>query len=680
MVSGIIKLKFTVVKGKTRMSDKHIPLTKKQIEQLEKQSCQCADWNEVLVAGDFKADNIKNVTFSGKVRLGSFDKQFSFYGGVKKPAGIYNAYLHNCTIGNNVYIANVTNHIANYIIEDDCIIDHIDLLAVEGQTTFGNGTKAVVINEGGGREILIFDNLSAQIAYIMALYRHRTAVLEKLEKMILQYAQSVKSDIGIVCRGSHLSNCGTIKNVKIGQAAIIGNVKRLENGTIKSCKEDPTEIGASVVAKDFIIAEGAKISEGSIISDCFIGQAVKMTKQFSAENSVCFANCGFHHGEICSIFAGPYTVSHHKSTLLIAGLFSFFNAGSGTNESNHMYKVGSVHQGIFDRGAKMTSNGYVMYPARIGPFCVVLGRHYAHPDTTDLPFSYLFEEGGKTYVVPGINLRTVGIVRDGEKWPKRDERKAPEKTDLIIFDVLSPYTVEKIIKGLDLLLNLRPAETTASEVVCNNLHFKTSALINGIEYYTLAINKFLGDCLIEKLNVTKPNSIADLRKIFQASASAEQGKWLDIAGLLTDENCISSLLEDIESGKSASIESVVEGLNICHSKYSEYKWSWACEKLNNVMKGQHQLPETEKVLWLITSWSSACEKLSSLIQADAKKEFGNVPRIGYGIDGDEKVRNADFDAVRGTFESNSFVLEVKHQQQELSKIAQQWIDKIKSLS
>ena len=334
------------------MSNKYIPLTKEQIEQLQMQNCQCSNWKDVLVAPDFMPDNIKNTTFSGKIKLGKFDKLITFYGGATKPAGIYNAYLHNCTIGNNIYISNVTSHIANYVIEDDCIIDHIDLLAVEGQTTFGNGIKAVVINEAGGREVPIFDNLTAQIAYIIALYRHRTKVRQKLEKLIAQYVESVKSDIGVISKGSHLSNCGTIKNVKIGPAAIIGNVKRLENGTIRSCPQDPTEVGASVVAKDFIIAEGAKISESSIILDCFIGQATKMDRQFSAENSVCFANCGFHHGEICSIFAGPYTVSHHKSTLLIAGLFSFFNAGSGTNESNHMYKVGSVHQGIFERSTR----------------------------------------------------------------------------------------------------------------------------------------------------------------------------------------------------------------------------------------------------------------------------------------------------------------------------------------
>ena len=53
-------------------------------------------------------------------------------------------------------------------------------------------------------------------------------------------------------------------------------------------------------------------------------------------------------------------MTHHKSTLLIAGLFSFMNAGSGSNQSNHMYKLGPIHQGILERGAKTSSDSYIL--------------------------------------------------------------------------------------------------------------------------------------------------------------------------------------------------------------------------------------------------------------------------------------------------------------------------------
>ena len=105
------------------------------------------------------------------------------------------------------------------------------------------------------------------------------------------------------------------------------------------------------------------------------------------------------------------------------------NAGSGSNQSNHMYKLGPIHQGIMERGSKTTSDSYLLWPARIGPFTLVVGRHYKNLDTSSLPFSYLIESNDDSILVPGINLRSVGTIRDAQKWPLSDGRKDPVKID-----------------------------------------------------------------------------------------------------------------------------------------------------------------------------------------------------------------------------------------------------------
>jgi hypothetical protein len=140
----------------------------------------------------------------------------------------------------------------------------------------------------------------------------------------------------------------------------------------------------------------------------------------------------------------------HKSSLLIAGMFSFLNAGSGSNQSNHMYKLGPIHQGIVERGSKTTSDSYILWPARVGPFSLVMGRHYHHSDTSDMPFSYLIEHKDETYLIPGVNLRSVGTIRDAQKWPKRDKRKDPIQLDKINYNLLSPYTIGKMMKGVEI--------------------------------------------------------------------------------------------------------------------------------------------------------------------------------------------------------------------------------------
>ncbi|MFR3853580.1 MAG: DUF4954 family protein, partial [Odoribacter splanchnicus] len=137
--------------------------------------------------------------------------------------------------------------------------------------------------------------------------------------------------------------------------------------------EAPVFIGHNVMAEDFIISSGACITDGAALIRCFVGQACHLGHLFSAHDSLFFSNCQGENGEACAVFAGPYTVTMHKSSLLIAGMFSFLNAGSGSNQSNHLYKLGPIHQGIVERGSKTTSDSYLLWPAKIGAFSLIMG-------------------------------------------------------------------------------------------------------------------------------------------------------------------------------------------------------------------------------------------------------------------------------------------------------------------
>ena len=67
----------------------------------------------------------------------------------------------------------------------------------------------------------------------------------------------------------------------------------------------------------------------------------------------------------------------------------------------------------------------------------------------------------------------MGTVRDARKWPQRDRRKDPHKLDHINFKLLSPYTIQKMINGRDLLTNLKAA---AGRVVVAEHHRKFPAV------------------------------------------------------------------------------------------------------------------------------------------------------------------------------------------------------------
>ncbi|MBO5979605.1 MAG: DUF4954 family protein, partial [Bacteroidales bacterium] len=364
------------------MTTAYRKLTSSEISFLESRMCSATDWDQIEVDPDFTADNIRYVRFSGNIRLGSFRKVFELPGGMRKHSGIYYATLHNVTVGDDCCIENVKNYIANYNIGRGTFIENVDIILTDGQSSFGNGVEVSILNETGGREVIIYDSLSAQAAYIMAMYRHRPEMIARLKSMVKSYVASVTSSVGHIGEDVVIADSGYIKNVRIGDCCQIEGASRLKNGSINSNRKAPVHIGVGVVGDDFIISSGSSVEDGVTFSRCFIGQACHLGRNYSATDSLFFSNCRGENGEACSIFAGPYTVTHHKSTLLIAGMFSFMNAGSGSNQSNHMYKLGPIHHGVLERGAKTASDSYILWPARVGAFSLVMGRHVSHQDTS----------------------------------------------------------------------------------------------------------------------------------------------------------------------------------------------------------------------------------------------------------------------------------------------------------
>ena len=634
-------------------------LTPEEIKRLEAQACTATDWNEVQVAEGFTPEYIHHTRFSGKVRLGVFKGEFRLAGGVRKHAGLSYVTLHNVTIGDNCFIENVKNYIANYEIGESVFIENVDIILTDKKSRFGNGVEVSVLNETGGREVMIHDRLSAHQAYIMALYRHRPLLIERMKALIEAYAEAHASETGTIGNRVSIVNSGYIKNVRIGDCCEIEGAGRLKNGTINSNASDPVHIGYGVVCDDFIISSGAHIEDGTMIARCFVGQACRMGHNYSASDSLFFSNCQEENGEACAIFAGPFTVTHHKSTLLIAGMFSFMNAGSGSNQSNHMYKLGPIHQGAMERGAKTTSDSYILWPARIGAFSLVMGRHVNHPDTSDLPFSYLIEDKNTTYLAPGVNLRSVGTIRDAQKWPKRDLRKDPLRLDQINYNLLSPYTIQKMMKGREILKELaRVSGETSETYAYQSAKIKNSALNKGIKFYETAIHKFLGNSVIKRLEKIQFRSDEEIRKRLLPDTSIGSGEWVDISGLIAPKSEIERLMSDIETGALSTVDQIHDRFADMHAHYYTYEWTWAYEKMLEFYQLDAERITASDICAIVRQWQDSVVGLDRLVYEDAKKEFSLTSMTGFGADGSKAEQKLDFEQVRGVFESNPFVTAV----------------------
>ena len=643
------------------MNDKYRKLTSEEINRLQSQMCTASDWDMIEVSDGFSAKYVKYARFSGKIRLGAFRKVFTMPGGMEKHSGIYYATLHNVTVGDDCCIENVNNYIANYVIGEGTFIENVDIILTDGPTSFGNGIELAVLNETGGREIMIYDRLSAQTAYIMALYRHRPALISSLKDMILRHVDSVTASVGYIGSNVTIADAGYIKNVKIGDSCKIEGASRLKNGSINSNESAPVQIGVGVIGDDFIISSGSTVKDGVTFSRCFIGQACKLGRNYSASDSLFFSNCHGENGEACAIFAGPFTVTHHKSTLLIAGMFSFMNAGSGSNQSNHMYKLGPIHQGIMERGAKTASDSYILWPSKVGAFSLVMGRHVSHQDTSDLPFSYLIEQQSTSYIMPGANLKSVGTIRDAKKWPQRDRRADPDKLDSINYNLLSPYTIHKMLKGVSVLKELqRVSGETSDTYSYQSGKIKSSSLVNGLKYYGYAIDKFFGNSLITRLMNSDCKTLAELREAFVPKSAYGDGDWVDIAGMIAPKKAVSDLLDAVERGDVSDVDSLNKCFADMHSEYYSYEWRWACKAMEEYYGFSLAEASVDELSELVQRWRNSVVSLDKLIYEDARKEFSLSAMTSFGADGNAFERDQDFMNVRGSFfEADPFVTSVK---------------------
>ena len=662
------------------LTDIYRNLSNKEVESLEKNGCKCDDWNRVRVKEGFNPLCCVNVIFSGDISLGIFDEPFVDRSGVSIAGGILNARLHNCTIGSNVIINNVGDYIANYNIEDKVVIKNCGRICTEDVSTFGNGTIVNVLNETGGRAVKIWDRLSAHEAYIIALYRHRSDAVRIIEKMIDVYAETHSSSTGIIGHDSRIFNSGNICNVKFGPFSKVEGAVSLSEGSVNSTEADPVYIGPGVIMEHFIVCSGSKVTEATLIDKCFIGQGCVLAKQYSAENSLFFANCGGYHGEACSIFAGPYTVTHHKSTLLIAGIFSFMNAGSGSNQSNHMYKLGPIHQGIMERGSKTTSDSYLLWPARIGPYTLIMGRHYKNMDTSSLPFSYLIESNDESILVPGINLRSVGTIRDAQKWPVRDVRKDPFKIDQVNFNLLSPYTIRKMFEGRDLLKRLKLSSPPGTlTYYYDNMKITGSSLERGIELYQTGINKFLGNSLIKRLEKCDFRSNEELQIRLLPDRSHGGGEWVDLAGLIAPKTDVEKLLDDVESGMISSVDVLAKRFVMLHESYYKWEWTWACERIEEEVGIAVNMLKAGDIIAIVKRWEKSVIDLDNQLYEDARKEFNLSSMTGFGIDGGPAVKKLDFENVRGEFESNSVVAAIQDHIKQKTSLGDELIERMKRI-
>ena len=586
-------------------------LTQEEINVLESNSCWAENWERVKVDEAFSPYGFHRVIFYGDIRLGKFEKQVEVTKGFTKHSGINDATLRNVTVGDNCLIEKVGNFINNYTIGDDCYISNISTMETTEGATYGEGHQISVLNEMGDGNLILFRDLNSQLAAFMVKYFKDRQLKDCITRLINEEIRFTQPERGTLGNGVKIINSKEITNTVVRDDCEINGAARLSDCTILSSKDDSVFIGTGVICENSIICNGCSITNSVKMQDCFVGEACQITNGFTAEASVFFANSYMANGEACAAFCGPFSASHHKSSLLIGGEFSFYNAGSNTNFSNHAYKMGPLHYGTLERGTKTASGAYVLMPAKIGAFSVCFGKLMNHPDMRCLPFAYLMAYGETMYIVPGRNITTVGLYRDIKKWPKRDKRAASSRKSIINFDWLSPFTVGEIVQGKKILEALRQAG--GDNVSSYNYHeyiINASSLRKGIKYYDIALRIYMGAVLKRAVKggfLGKPTS------------TIGEGQWNDLSGLLLPASEEQRLLDDIKKGSIESIKDVLQRFYDINDHYREYQWAWTYKLILDYY-GIEMLTE-QSMQRIREDYVKARRAWIAEIRKDAQKEF-----------------------------------------------------------
>ena len=543
------------------------PLTSEEIEVLRSNDCWAEDWTSINVSEDFKPNFMHRVMLYGEVNIGAFNKNVEVSQGFVKHSGINNATLRNVTIGDDCLIENVGNFINNYNIGDDCYISNISTMETTEGATYGEGNLVSVLNEVGEGNVILFSDLNSQLAAFMVKHFSDKELKERIRQLIKTDIDNKMPERGQIGNNVKIVNTKEITNCVINDLCEVNGASRLSDCTLLGSVHGCVYIGTGVIIENSIIAEGSSVINSVKIQDCFVGEACQLSNGFTASASVFFANSYMSNGESCAAFCGPFTASHHKSSLLIGGMFSFYNAGSATNFSNHAYKMGPMHWGILERGSKTASGAYLLMPATLGSFSVCFGKLMHHPNTRNLPFAYLIADGDKMFLIPGRNITTVGLYRDIKKWPKRDLRAQENRKSIVNFDWLSPFSVGEILKGKKILENLREVTgDNVSQYLYHEYIIPATSLHKGIKYYDIALRIYMG-AVLKRVLKRDPS-------ITPPTTEIGTSDWDDLSGLLLPVSEEERIISDLKDGTIETIQELISRFEEIDANYREYQWAW----------------------------------------------------------------------------------------------------------
>jgi hypothetical protein len=672
-----------------------------EIEALVKNGNICDNWDLVKVTDRFDASLIRNTEFHGLVRIGVLEKAVLRHHDLQVMPGITDSTIIACDIGDNTAIHHV-RYLAHYIIGDRCILHGIDEMHTTSRAKFGNGvikedepeSERVwidLMNETGARAVMPFDGMTPGDAYLWARFRDNGRFIRQLGAITQNSFDMRRGFYGTVGDSCVIKSCRVIKDVKIGSYACITGANKLENLTIRSCREAATQIGEGVELVDGIIGQGCRVVYGSKAVRFIMGPNSKLAYGARLIHSYLGDNSTVACCELLNNLIFPGHEQHHNNSFLIAAvLMGQSNLAAGvTMGSNHNSRAndGEVQAGRgFWPGLAVT----VKHTSRFASFTLMATGNYTEELSIPLPFSLVSndETNNCLRIMPAFwwLYNMYALARNTWKFQARDKRAV--KSQHIEFDALAPDTVEEIFTGRE-KLELHAGESYPGGLGKNPLPAQAMKLgrelladadhrLDGVEILGRDMEKSNRKIIIAKAkegyraygDMIQYYAVKNLLEVPRSGKGSfavmarklsgpRQTRWMNIGGQPVPEPDVLKLIADVNRG-------VLKTWGDIHNRFDEWWEAYSLAKQRHCFGSLCALSGTDTLSrrrWLdiLDDTVRIAEFVRDQVYISRKKDYLNPFR-------QSTFRNSrEMKAVAGDMEKNSFVKQVREETEQLKK-------------
>lgn len=471
-------------------------------KQLEANGCWSPDWSRVFVADGFRPRHAHSAKFFGDVYLGAFGNEpLEANKGVRLSPGVYNCVIMDSVVGDDALVYNV-GVLSNYMVGPKAVVMNCDTVSHEAGSAFGNGEELSIAIETGGREVLVFGELTIPMAAQVAGSRYNRTMLEEFADFVGRYVEAARCPKGIIGAEARVVDTSKVVNTFVGAHAIIDNAKKVCDSTLLSNAEEPAAVRDGAYVVKSIIQWGSDVSSMGICDSSLLCEHSHVERHGKVTQSILGPNTGVAEGEVTACLVGPFVGFHHQA-LLIAAFWpeGKGNVGYGANVgSNHTSKAPDQEiwpgEGIF-----FGLGVNIKFPSNFAraPYSIIATGVNALPQKVSFPFSLIntpaerIEGVSPAYneIVPGWVLSDqIYMVRRNEgKYTKRNKARRT-KFD---FEVLRPEIVDMMVEARERLAAIKDTKKVYTDADIKGLgknYMVERSRLQAIDVYSFYIQYY----------------------------------------------------------------------------------------------------------------------------------------------------------------------------------------------